>query len=294
MNASSMRLQGFPLDEAGNLNGELGDIQLSTSLIDPEATTTVQITANVDSRDANPLPWDFENLSVDMYNHSTSLSIYDSLGNPHVLSLYFTRDSANNWTARAAIDGEEMAETLALPFLDSGALNIDPDDPATLRNLTIEGWVPKDANGVANGAAQGADTAFTIDLNKLTQFGADFSVGSIAQDGYSTGQLRGVEIDATGVLFTRYTNGQTRQQSQIALANFTNPNGLQPVGDTTFVETFSAGAPTITTPGLSGTGALQSGALEGSNVEITSQLVRMIVAQRNFQANAQMIQTEDA
>ena len=96
VNASSMRLQGFPLDEAGNLNGELGDIQLSTSLIDPEATTTVQITANVDSRDANPLPWDFDNLSVDMYNHSTSLSIYDSLGNPHVLSLYFTRDSANN------------------------------------------------------------------------------------------------------------------------------------------------------------------------------------------------------
>ncbi|MEL0218943.1 MAG: flagellar basal body FlgE domain-containing protein, partial [Gammaproteobacteria bacterium] len=142
-----------PLDEAGNLNGELGDIQLSTSLIDPESTTLVSITANVDSRDANPLPWDFDNLTVDMYNHSTSLSVYDSLGNPHVLSLYFTRDSANNWTARAAIDGEEMAETLALPFLDSGALNIDPDDPATLRNLTIEGWVPKDANGVANGAA---------------------------------------------------------------------------------------------------------------------------------------------
>lgn len=294
VNASAMRLQGFPLDEAGNQNGELGDIQLSTALIDPEATTSVALSANLDSREGDPLPWDFANLSVDMYNHSTSLSIYDTLGNPHVLSLYFTRDGANNWLARAAIDGEEMAETLALPFLDGGALNIDPNDAATLRNLTIAGWVPKDANGDPNGAATLADTAFTVDLNNLTQFGADFSVGSIAQDGYSTGQLRGVEIDATGVLFTRYTNGQTRQQSQIALANFTNPNGLQPVGDTAFVETFAAGAPTITTPGLSGTGALQSGALEGSNVEITSQLVRMIVAQRNFQANAQMIQTEDA
>ena len=126
-----MRLQGFPLDEAGNQNGELGDIQLSTALIDPEATTAVSLTANLDSREGNPLPWDFDNLSVDMYNHSTSLSIYDSLGNPHVLSLYFARDAANNWTARAAIDGEEMAETLALPFLDSGALNIDPDDAAT-------------------------------------------------------------------------------------------------------------------------------------------------------------------
>ena len=110
VNASAMRLQGFPLDEAGNQNGELGDIQLSTALIDPEATTAVSLTANLDSREGNPLPWDFDNLSVDMYNHSTSLSIYDSLGNPHVLSLYFARDAANNWTARAAIDGEEMAE----------------------------------------------------------------------------------------------------------------------------------------------------------------------------------------
>ena len=84
------------------------------------------------------------------------MSIYDSLGNPHVLTLYFMRDGANNWTARAAIDGEEMAETLNLPFLDSGALNVDPDDAATLRNLTIAGWTPKDANGVANGAAAGA------------------------------------------------------------------------------------------------------------------------------------------
>jgi len=133
-----------------------------------------------------------------------------------------------------------------------------------------------------------------VDLSSFTQFGASFAVSTVQQDGYTTGQLRGLEIDDTGVLFTRYTNGQSRQQGQIAVANFTNPNGLQPVGDTSFVETFSAGAPTITTPGLSGTGLLQSGALESSNVEITQQLVRMIIAQRNFQANAQMIQTEDA
>ena len=105
--------------------------------------------------------------------------------------------------------------------------------------------------------------------------------------------MSGVEIDENGVLFTRYTNGETRRQSQVVLANFTNPNGLRPVGDTAFVEGSGSGAPTITTPGGAGTGTLQSGALEGSNVEITAQLVRMIVAQRNFQANAQMIQTND-
>ena len=206
--------------------------------------------------------------------------IADNIANPQ-----------NQWLVRVLIDGEEMAETEEVAFLNSGKL----DNSGGLETLTIAGWTPKDADGNANGAQTGAEGySFTLDLNSLTQFGAEFAVGSISQDGFATGQLRGVEIDSTGILFTRYTNGQSRQQSQIALASFTNPNGLQPVGDTSFVETFSAGAPTITTPGLSGTGALQSGALEGSNVEITSQLVRMIVAQRNFQANAQMIQTEDA
>ena len=293
VNGSSMRLQGFPLAQDGTLDGTLGDIQLNVGLIEPEPTSAVSLRVNVDSRVADPLAWDFANLSADMYNHSTSMSIYDSLGNPHVLTLYFMREGANNWTARAAIDGEEMAETLNLPFLDSGALNVDPDDAATLRNLTIAGWTPKDANGVANGAAAGADATFTIDLNNVTQFGAEFSVGGVRQDGYASGELSGVEIDENGVLFTRYTNGQIRQQSQVVLASFTNPNGLKPVGDTAFVETSAAGAPTITTPGVAGTGTLQSGALEGSNVEITAQLVRMIVAQRNFQANAQMIQTND-
>ncbi len=308
VNASNMKLQGFPIDEAGNITGELGDIQLSTALIDPKATSLINITANVDSRDAVPAtPWDAATLTPEMFNSSTSMTIYDSLGNPHVLSLYFQKLDAdgpdgvggngddlvapvNQWLVRALIDGEEMAEQEQVGFLNSGKL----DNTLGLESLVVNGWTPKDADGNANGALSLADASFTIDLNNLTQFGAEFAVGSISQDGFATGQLRGVEIDSTGILFTRYTNGQSRQQSQIALASFTNPNGLQPVGDTSFVETFSAGAPTITTPGLSGTGALQSGALEGSNVEITSQLVRMIVAQRNFQANAQMIQTEDA
>ena len=325
VNASNMKLQGFPIDEAGNITGELGDIQLSTALIDPKPTSLINLTANVDSRDSVPAtPWAAATLTPEMFNSSTSMTIYDSLGNPHVLSLYFQKlgeagpdgltgfgaDGAagggddiageiadnianpqNQWLVRVLIDGEEMAETEEVAFLNSGKL----DNSGGLETLTIAGWTPKDADGNANGAQTGAEGySFTLDLNSLTQFGAEFAVGSISQDGFATGQLRGVEIDSTGILFTRYTNGQSRQQSQIALASFTNPNGLQPVGDTSFVETFSAGAPTITTPGLSGTGALQSGALEGSNVEITSQLVRMIVAQRNFQANAQMIQTEDA
>jgi len=348
VNASNMKLQGFPIDGGGNITGELTNIRLSTQLIDPKATSQVEITANLDSRadapnvglrgpavleevddgnggtitqqatdaDGNPLFYDFtpfgnnaSSPSPEMFNSSTSLTVYDGFGNPHVLSLYFRKedgalDADGNavdgevWSVTALIDGVEQPNAQLpgdinyLVFGSNGKLDTtDAGLYGGAAKLTIPDWTPLDSAGAANGAA---NETFTIDLSTFTQFGADFAVGSINQDGYATGQLRGVEIDSSGILYTRYTNGQSRSQSQIAMASFTNPNGLQPVGDTNFVETFSAGSPTITTPGLSGTGALQSGALEASNVEITSQLVRMIIAQRNFQANAQMIQTEDA
>ena len=302
VNASGLQLQGYPTDDEGNLTGELGPLQLSTALVDPKGTGDASITANLDSRDLPAEAWNPDGAGgalnafavppvlpkSDQFNAATSLTVYDGLGNPHVLSIYFAKGAGDNtWEARTAIDGVEIGGATAIPFEANGQL-AEENKPLL---LNIADWQPINANGVANGAAA---QAFSVDLSSFTQFGASFAVSTVQQDGYTTGQLRGLEIDDTGVLFTRYTNGQSRQQGQIAVASFTNPNGLQPVGDTSFVETFSAGSPTITTPGLSGTGLLQAGALESSNVEITSQLVRMIIAQRNFQANAQMIQTEDA
>ena len=302
VNASGLQLQGYPTDDEGNLTGELGPLQLSTALVDPKGTGDASITANLDSRDLPAEAWNPDGAGgalnafavppvlpkSDQFNAATSLTVYDGLGNPHVLSIYFAKGTGENtWEARTAIDGVEIGGATAIPFEANGQL-AEENKPLL---LNIADWQPINANGVANGAAA---QAFSVDLSSFTQFGASFAVSTVQQDGYTTGQLRGLEIDDTGVLFTRYTNGQSRQQGQIAVASFTNPNGLQPVGDTSFVETFSAGSPTITTPGLSGTGLLQAGALESSNVEITSQLVRMIIAQRNFQANAQMIQTEDA
>ena len=302
VNASGLQLQGYPTDDEGNLVGELGPLELSTALVDPKGTAAASITANLDSRDLPAEAWNPDGAGgalnafavppvlpkTDQFNASTSLTVYDGLGNPHVLSLFFAKGAGDNtWEARTAIDGVEIGGATPIPFEANGQLG-EANKPLL---VNIAGWQPLNANGAANGAAA---QGFSVDLSSFTQFGASFAVSTVQQDGYTTGQLRGLEIDDTGVLFTRYTNGQSRQQGQIAIASFTNPNGLQPVGDTSFVETFSAGSPTVTTPGLSGTGLLQSGALEGSNVEITSQLVRMIVAQRNFQANAQMIQTEDA
>jgi flagellar hook protein FlgE len=134
----------------------------------------------------------------------------------------------------------------------------------------------------------------TFDFGSTTQYGGAFNVNAITQDGFTTGRLIGIDIDSTGVVQARFTNGRSLALGQVALANFSNPQGLQQLGDTNWAETFTSGQALRGQAGNSGFGLVQSGALEASNVDITEQLVNMITAQRNFQANAQMISTADA
>ncbi|WP_461516033.1 flagellar hook protein FlgE [Porticoccus sp.] len=292
------RLQAFQVNSVGDITGQVGDLQLDTSLIDPNPTGSVDVTLNLDSREVSPLvPFGgpFDAFAVpptfpdgDSFNSTSSTTIYDGLGNPHVMSMYFVKTAtANEWDVHTLVDGVSTSGPDTLTFQSNGQF-----DPASLPvELSIAGWTPLNESGSPTGASA---QDFTVSLSSGTQFGSEFAVSTIVQDGYTTGQLRGLEIDDSGVAFARYTNGQARALGQIAIAGFTNPNGLQPLGDTTWAETFSSGSATLGEPGSSGLGVIQSGALEDSNVEITEQLVNMIIAQRNFQANAQVIQTEDA
>ncbi|NND66204.1 MAG: flagellar hook protein FlgE [Halioglobus sp.] len=291
------KLQAFQVNANGDVNGQAADLQLSTALIDPGPTGLATLVANLDSREIEPpIPFGgpFDAFAVpptvpdaDSYNATTSATVFDTLGNAHIMSLYFVKSATpNEWDVHTTIDGVTTSGPDTITFQSNGQF-----DPGTLPiELNITGWNPLNENG----GASGADVQdFTISLSQFTQFGSDFSVSSVQQDGFTTGQLLGLDIDDTGMVFARYTNGQGRALGQIALAGFSNANGLQPLGDTNWAETFSSGAPTLSAPGSSGLGVLQSGALEGSNVDITQQLVNMIIAQRNFQANAQVIQTED-
>ena len=160
-------------------------------------------------------------------------------------------------------------------------------------------WTPANLNNgkppvpVANGAFA-SNTGLTLDMRSATQFAAAFAVNKVAQDGYTTGELAGIEIDDTGMIFARYTNGQSKVQGQVVLADFANVQGLTPVGKTQWVQSLASGEP-VRNPGRTGTlGAIQAGALEDSNVELSDQLVNLIVAQRNYQANAKTIETESA
>ena len=171
---------------------------------------------------------------------------------------------------------------------------LNPDGTVTLRQ-----WDPANLNNarpafaVDNGAVMHMD-GVRLDMRSATQYASAFAVNSVSQDGFTTGELSGVEVDASGFVMARYTNGQTAMQGQVVLADFANIQGLTPLGNTRWAQSYASGEPVRNPPTTGTLGTLQSGALEDSNVELSDQLVNLIVAQRNYQANAKTIETQSA
>lgn len=263
------------------------------------------------------------------YNHATSTTIYDSLGNSHVMRQYFVKQpydvndpttSPNHWMMYAQIDGQNVGDpdpTLpspqnTQPTMASFNLHFLPDgniDTFTTDAMLISNWTPIGEDGQPLGALgplnvlQGgtipvveppASSNFQIDLAGSTQFGSVFAVEELDQNGYATGRLAGLDISTTGIVFARFTNGEAQVLGQVALANFNNVEGLKPVGDTMWAQTFETGEATIGAPGSASLGNITAGAVEESNVDLSEQLVNLIIAQRNYQANAKTIETANA
>ena len=155
--------------------------------------------------------------------------------------------------------------------------------PAT-GSFTLPAYAP------ASGAAP---ISLATDFIQSTQYGSAFGVNSLSQNGFTAGRLSNIDVDTSGVIFARFTNGRSEPLGQVALSNFANVQGLRQLGDTAWAETFTSGDAIRGSAGTGSFGLIQSGALESSNVDLTQQLVNMITAQRNFQANAQMISTAD-
>jgi flagellar hook protein FlgE len=219
------------------------------------------------------------------YNSATSVTVYDSLGNSHVLGMYFVKTAlaTNTWTIYTNLDGSPTSgppNSGTVTFNSAGALL----GPAS---------APPTPSFVLNNGAT-TPLTFPLSLSGSTQYGAIFGVNSVAQDGYTSGSLAGLSVSADGVLQGRYTNGQTRDLAQVVLFKFANPNGLMSLGGNQWQATSASGQSIGNSPNSNGMGALQAAAIEESNVDLTAQLVNMITAQRAYQANAQTIKTEDA
>ncbi|HEY4213895.1 MAG TPA: flagellar hook protein FlgE [Steroidobacteraceae bacterium] len=282
INSSGEHLQGYaPLSTGGFNTGGLADIKLTTAENPPQATQNATLTLNLPSSATAPTTAPFDPTNPATYTDTTSLTTYDSLGAAHTAQLYFIKGAtANTWSSQLYVDGNAVGTPQALTYSGAtGALTV----PAGGK-LTFPAYTP------ATGAAA---MNLTFDFSGTTQFGDQFTVNAVQQDGFTTGRLIGIDIDPTGVVEARFTNGKATPLGQVALANFENPQGLQQVGNTEWAETFGSGQAVRGTAGSSGFGTMQSGALESSNVDITSQLVNMITAQRDFQANAQVISTTD-
>ncbi|MCQ4287039.1 flagellar hook protein FlgE [Pseudomonas stutzeri] len=302
-------LQGYSVDGNGNIQtGQVSDLKIQTASQEPKATTKVTQGFNLNSTNTQPGNTPFSPADPLSYNSSTSTNIYDEQGNAHVMTQYFVKQptdpdnpaTANTWDMYVLVDGrnpQDPAET----DVAATTLSFDATGKLTTSMAAIspmQGWKPakQDINGewVPNGAATGDSLDIEFDFRGSTQYASAFAVNSVSQDGYTTGELAGLEISESGDIFARYTNGQSKVQGQIILANFANVQGLTPVGKTQWVQSFESGEPVRNPPGSGTLGSLQAGALEDSNVELSDQLVNLIVAQRNYQANAKTIETESA
>jgi flagellar hook protein FlgE len=281
VNANGLHVTGYTADANGVLStGSPADLTISTADLAPKITSTVNAVLNLNSGEAVPTNAPFSITDPTTYNQATSVSVYDSLGNSHVLQTFYVKTGLNTWDVYASADGTVIgAPTVqgSLTFDNTGAL--------------ISGSPLSIALPVTTGAA--TPLTVSMDYTGTTQFGSTFSVNSLKQDGYTSGKLTGFNTGIDGTITGRYTNGQSATLGQVVLANFTNPNGLQPLGNNLWAETAASGNPLVGQPGSGPLGVLQSSATEDSNVDLTAELVNMITAQRNYQANAQTIKTED-
>ena len=282
VNSAGQRLQVYPPIAGGGFNtGGLSDLRLLTTDSAPAATQNVEYVLNLPASATPPPIATFDPNDPNSFNQATSLTLFDSLGATHTGTMYFVKTAtANQWTAQLAIDGTLVGTPQTLQYSNTGLLT-----------APVGGLVPFPAYTPTTGAA---NMQITVDLSQSSQFGGNFAVNSVTQDGYTTGRLIGIDISDTGIVNARFTNGNSQPLGQIAIANFANPQGLQQLGNTQWAETFSSGQALRGQAGNSGFGLVQSGALESANVDVTEQLVNMITAQRNFQANAQMISTADS
>lgn len=281
------RLMGYPVDPVSGkaLTGTVQPLNfpLGTPIAAKE-TTEAKISLNLDARvpDATsttpPTP---------RSTYGTSITVYDSQGVAHQADLYFVKNGSNNWDVYDKLDDPTATPPVVGAVI--GSVTFDANGKLTSGSplpITIT-TAPTNPNDPPT------DLNISVDLSDSTQFGTKFAVSETTQNGYTSGQLTGMNIGPDGTITTTYSNGVSRPEGVIALATFRNTQGLADIGNNLWVETASSGQPTVGQPTSGAFGALRAGALEESNVDLTAELVNMMTAQRAYQANAQTIKTQD-
>ncbi|NLY91228.1 MAG: flagellar hook protein FlgE [Firmicutes bacterium] len=270
--SNGLQLQGWMLDDNGQIIGELTGITLPiNSTIAPKNTGNVYFSGNLHpsaDNDTNPTVV------------SSNIEVVDSLGRTHLIEITFTQSpdplSPREWTW-GAIDSNGTT-------IDSGNLEFDAVGQITGNSTFPITWTPSGGANTLN---------FNLDFSQLTQYVAVQSSVAYNQDGYEMGYMDSFKIDSAGKVIGIYSNGLTKEIAQIAVANFPNPAGLEKMGETMFRKTSNSGTAQYNIPGVGGSGTISPGSLEMSNVDLSQEFTDMIVTQRGFQANSRIITTSD-
>ncbi|MBL8498882.1 flagellar hook protein FlgE [Nitrosomonas sp. JL21] len=298
--AKGLNLTGYMADAEGNVDSsKTVNLKLNTADLPPKVTSKFDWAFNLDSTEPPASVTTFDATNLDSFNFTKSGTIYDSLGNSHQLAIYFQKTATpNTWNTYVTVDGKVDDTTGAPVGINPSSSSLTFDGAGVLTGIDGAAAAPisVSVNLTTLDATLGAISplVFDLDLTETTQFGSASSVKSNFQDGYSASRLAGFSTSPEGIIQGNYSNGESRPIAQVALANFINPQGLAAVGNGQWIETPSSGQPLVGAPKTGTLGVLQASAIEDANVDLTTELVKMITAQRMYQANAKSIETQDA
>lgn len=271
------RVQGYGVTLGTDTLGALGDLQVPNGQIAASASTELDFVGNLSADWTTPTVSPFDATDALSYNASQVSVVYDSLGTQHTVTQYFVKSATNEVSVYYSFDGTDTGVSSVLQFDTAGKLTS-----------------PTAAVNVALGTPAGADAlAIDIDYTGTTQYAGDTTTSTNSANGYASGTLIGTSISEDGSIMAEYSNGQSERVGVLALATFPNESALVAVSDTSWTASLASGAPLYTTPGVGTSGTLTAQSLEQSNVDVTSELVDLMTAQRNYQANTKVLTTEN-
>lgn len=307
VNSDGLVLQGYQADTAGNITGTTGNLAVSAVSNPAQQTSTSEVSVNLNAGAAINAGWTTPAagggttlINSNWYTSSTSTTVYDSQGGAHAVTIYFEKTAANAWNAHYVYENPLIAGELieattgspqALTFNTNGSL-ID-DNSATAVSFDFGAAVTTPQSILFNYGKGTGETPAGDGLGFTTQYSAAFAVNNITQNGFSSGSLKNVTVDEAGTITGIFTNGQTRTIGQITLAKFIAPTDLLKSGRNLYSESSKSGQALVGAAGASGLGRTMSNSLELSNVDLAEEFVKMISAQRGFQANSKIVTVTD-
>lgn len=292
------RVQGFQTDDKGAIINKVGDIKFPRALVPARATKEIKLDLNLDSRVQNLKQWDPKK-PYDSSHYSTGIEMYDSQGNKHLVNMFFVKTADRTWSYYGMVDGkevtgakeDEMAQVCAgqLTFTVDGKLDTETQTAST---FNFKGGALQNQQ-IKVDFGDSITTDKGLGINGSKQYGKESDLISWQQDGSAAGTINNLSFNDEGVLTALYSNGETQDIAQIALAKFENPEAMFKVGNNRLKEARDSGAPALGAPGRAGRGKIFAKSLERSTVDLAMEFVNLIQNQRGFQANAKTITTTD-